>query len=230
MDARCDNEVVTPRIGKPVEVQALWLNALAIAGRRTPRWRDLFERGRATFVERFWDPQRAQLHDVIDCDHVAGTFDPTCRPNQIFAIGGLPIVILDGQRARAVVDTVERELSTPAGLRSLSPSDPRYRGRYIGGPLERDRSYHNGPVWPWLTCAFVDAWVRVRGGSEEAKRDAHAKFVAPLFDRLEVAGLGHLSEIYEGDPPHRPVGCPFQAWSVAQAIECERLTMLRALE
>jgi glycogen debranching enzyme len=204
-----------------VEIQALWLNALAIAGRRTPRWRDLFERARAAFAARFWDAAHAQLYDVIDCDHVAGAVDPSCRPNQLLAIGGLPLAILDGDRARAVVDTVEQRLWTPAGPRSLAPDDPRYRGRYAGGPAERDRVYHNGPIWPWLAGPFVEAWIRVRGNTDAAKRDARRRFVDPLRARLELYGLGHMSEICEGDPPFTPVGCPFQAWSLAELLRLD---------
>ena len=215
MDAKLGDEVITPRVGKPVEIQALWLNALAIAKRR-----ELFERGRAAFAERFWAGD--QLYDVVDVDHVPGAVDASCRPNQLFAIGGLPLQLVDGARARTIVDTVERTLWTPAGPRSLAPGDPRYRGRYVGGPGDRDRVYHNGPVWPWLAGAFVEAWLRVRGNSTEAKREARERFVEPLRRRLEIAGLGHLSEICEGDPPHRAVGCPFQAWSVAELLRLER--------
>jgi predicted glycogen debranching enzyme len=223
MDAKVGDEVCTPRIGKPVEVQALWCNALAIAGKRDPRWRELFERARGAFRAKFWDESRRQLHDVIDCDHVAGAVDSTCRPNQIFAIGGLPHALIEGERARAIVDTVESRLWTPAGPRSLAPDEPHYRGRYIGGPVERDRSYHNGPVWPWLAGAFVEAWVRVRGSSDDAKLEARRRFLEPLLARLDLAGLGHLSEICDGDPPWRPVGCPFQAWSLAEALRLERV-------
>ncbi|MGE5185330.1 MAG: amylo-alpha-1,6-glucosidase, partial [Acidobacteriota bacterium] len=225
MDAKVGGDVITPRTGKPVEVQALWLNALAIAGRKQPRWRDRFEQARASFSQRFWNEAARQLYDVIDCDHVAGTVDATCRPNQLLAIGGLPLQLLDGARARAVVDTVEAVLWTPAGPRSLAPDDPRYRGRYIGGPEHRDRSYHNGPVWPWLAGPFVEAWVRVRGATAEVKREARRRFLDPLLARLELAGFGHLSEICDGDPPHRPVGCPFQAWSVAEALRLERVVL-----
>ena len=222
MDAKLGDEVITPRIGKPVEIQALWLNALAIAGRRTPSWRTILERGLASFAVKFWDPTRNQLHDVVDCDHLAGTADPTCRPNQLFAIGGLPLPLVDGERARAVVDTVERELWTDAGPRTLATSDPRYRGRYIGGPASRDRAYHNGPVWPWLAGAFVDAWLRVRGNTPEARREARTRFLEPLLARTVA---GHLAEIYEGDPPHRAVGAPFQAWSVAELVRLDRGTL-----
>ncbi|HEX2685993.1 MAG TPA: amylo-alpha-1,6-glucosidase [Kofleriaceae bacterium] len=217
MDAKVGDDCITPRIGKPVEIQALWINALQIAGRT-----DLAARARAAF-DRFWDPERQQLHDVIDADHVRGTIDASCRPNQIFAIGGVPHPVLEGERARAVVDTVERVLWTPAGLRSLAPDDPRYHARYMGGPAERDRGYHNGAVWPWLAGPFIEAWVRVRGSTSDAKREARARFLAPLLARTELAGLDHLSEICDGDPPHRAAGCPFQAWSLAEAIRIDQL-------
>jgi predicted glycogen debranching enzyme len=218
MDAKIGHDVITPRIGKPVEIQALWINALAIAG-----FDEEAERATETFVARFWDEERGQLHDVVDCDHVRGTFDATCRPNQIFAIGGLPRSLLQNPQARSVVDVFERALWTPAGPRSIHPDDPRYVGRYSGGPGERDRCYHNGPVWPWLAGAFVEAWVRVRGSTAEAKREARRKFLEPMQERLEIAGLGHIAEICDGDPPHRPVGCPFQAWSVAELLRIEAL-------
>jgi len=218
MDAKIGGDVITPRIGKPVEIQALWINALVIAGHT-----DEARRATAMFDARFWDAERGQLHDVVDCDHQPGTHDATCRPNQIFAVGGLPIALIDGERAKSVVDVVERMLWTPAGPRSLAPGDPRYVGHYGGGPVERDRSYHNGPVWPWLAGAFVEAWVRVHGNSAETKQQALRKFVEPMRDRLTIAGLGHVAEICDGDAPHRPVGCPFQAWSVAELLRIEQL-------
>lgn len=212
MDAKIGDVVVTPRTGKPVEIQALWINALEIAGRDTTR-------ARAAFEERFWND--GMLHDVVDCDHIPGTADPTVRPNQIFAIGGLPHPVLEGDRARQVVERCFEELWTHAGPRSLSPADSRYRGRYLGGPLDRDRAYHNGPVWPWLAGAFIEAWVRVHGDKAEARR----RFFAPLVERLGIAGLGHLSEICDGDPPHDPCGCPFQAWSVAELVRLDRVVL-----
>jgi glycogen debranching enzyme len=205
MDAKVGDQVITPRVGKPVEIQALWLNARAIAG-------DDIGRARAAFEQRFWNG--SYLHDVIDVDHVAGTADPTLRPNQIFAVGGLPLALIDGERARAVVDTCFRELWTPAGPRSLAPSDPRYRGRYLGGPVDRDRSYHNGPVWPWLAGAFVEAWLRVYGDAAAARR----QFIEPLLARRQC---GHLPEICDGDAPHHPCGCPMQAWSLAELIRID---------
>nr|HEX4314603.1 amylo-alpha-1,6-glucosidase [Kofleriaceae bacterium] len=225
MDAKLGDWVVTPRIGKPVEIQALWINALAIAGRRTAKWRDLCEKARASFVERFWNHDAGQLYDVVDCDHSPGALDGACRPNQVFAIGGLPLAVLDGERAKRVVDAAFAALWTPAGPRSLAEGDPRYSPTYGGGAADRDRVYHNGPVWPWLVGPFVEAWVRVRGNTADAKRDARARFLDPLMTRLEIAGLGHIAEICEGGSPHTPVGCPFQAWSLAELIRLDRVVL-----
>jgi predicted glycogen debranching enzyme len=230
MDAKIGDWVVTPRIGKPVEVQALWLNALWIGHRlRLPseaRWLALHTRGRASFEDRFWNAAGGFLHDVIDCDHVPGKTDPSFRPNQIFAVGGLPVPLLDGARARAVVDAVEQRLLTPMGLRTLAPDDPSYNGRYEGGVLSRDAAYHQGTAWPWLLGPFAEAWVRVRGQTPAVKREAHQRFVLPLFERLDQAGIGHISEVASGDPPHLPGGSPFQAWSLGELMRLD-LDVLR---
>jgi len=218
MDAKVGDWVVTPRIGKPVEVQALWLNALGIAGARDARWRAVHARGRAAFVARFWDSERGALHDVVDVDHRPGTVDSAFRPNQILAAGGLPECLLPPAAARRVVDEVERKLWTPLGLRSLAPDEPGYAARYEGGVRERDGAYHQGTVWPWLLGPFVEAWVRARGGGGAAKRTARARFLAPLERHLGAAGLGHVSEIADAAPPHTPRGCPFQAWSVGETL------------
>jgi len=222
MDAKVGDWVVTPRIGKPVEVQALWLNALAFGGEEmSDQWKNLFERGRVSFESRFWNESGGYLYDVVDVDHQLGTADPAFRPNQIFAVGGLPIPLLEGGRARRVVDAVEERLLTPLGLRSLAPGEPGYVGRYQGGVLQRDGSYHQGTVWPWLMGAFVEAWVRVRGGAASVRKKAREKFLEPLYRQLDTAGVGHLPEIADGDAPHHPRGCPFQAWSVGEALRLE---------
>ena len=223
MDAKIGDWVVTPRIGKPVEVQALWLNALRIAGRRTPAWSDLYTRGRAAFEARFWDERRGCLVDVVDVDHVPGTSDPRFRPNQILAIGGLPAPILDGARARRVVDAVEARLLTPMGLRSLAPEEAGYAARYTGSPRERDAAYHQGTVWPWLIGPFIEAWVRVRGGTAECRREARARFLVPLLAYANDVGFGHLPEVADGDAPHHPGGCPAQAWSLGEVLRLDRL-------
>jgi glycogen debranching enzyme len=159
---------------------------------------------------------------VVDVEHSSGVADAACRPNQIFAAGGLPVTLLPLERARAVVDAVERELWTPLGLRSLARGEPGYVGHYQGGVRERDGAYHQGTVWPWLLGPFVEAWVKVRGGSAAAKAVARARFVVPLEAHLAEAGLGHVSEVADGDAPYLPRGCPFQAWSLAELIRLER--------
>jgi predicted glycogen debranching enzyme len=222
MDAKVGDWVVTPRIGKPVEIQALWLNAVRIGAGFDARWQEVYERGRRSFEARFWNEARRCLFDVVDVDHRPGTADAALRPNQIFAVGGLPFPILEGERARAVVDMVEAELSMPLGLRTLERSDPAYCPRYEGGIRERDGAYHQGTVWPWLIGAFVDAWVRVRGGTAEVRVEARERFLKPLLRHMSEAGLGHISEVADGDAPHNPGGCPFQAWSVGEAIRLDR--------
>ena len=218
MDAKVGDWVVTPRIGKPVEIQALWINALRIAGRRSARWAALASGAQATFLERFWNQERGFLFDVVDVDHRSGVNDMTLRPNQIFAVGGLPYPLLDGELARSVVDVVERQLWTPAGLRSLGPGEPGYIGRYGGDMRQRDGAYHQGTVWPWLIGAFVDAWLRVRGSSDDARREARTRFLVPLLRHYESSAPGHVAEIANGSAPHTPGGCPFQAWSVGEAL------------
>jgi predicted glycogen debranching enzyme len=218
MDAKVGDWVVTPRIGKPVEIQALWLNALRIGAMRSERWADLYTRARASFETRFWNEVLGCLHDVVDPNHEKGTVNGGFRPNQIFAVGGLPFPVLDGERARRVVDAVETRLQASIGLRSLAPGSVAYAPHYEGGVRERDGAYHQGTIWPWLLGAFIDAWVRVRGGTREAKRQARARFLAPLLAHLDEAGLDHVSEIVDAEPPHTPRGCPFQAWSVGEAI------------
>jgi predicted glycogen debranching enzyme len=218
MDAKVGDWVVTPRIGKPVEVQALWLNALWIGSQFSPQWKDLFDKGKASFEERFWNEAAGGLFDVIDCDHLSGSNDPSLRPNQIFAVGGLPLQLIKGERAARLVGTIEANLLTPVGLRSLAPKESAYVPHYEGGVAQRDGSYHQGTVWPWLIGAFVEAWLRVRGNTSEAKAEARGRFLPPLRDHLHEAGLNHISEIVDAEPPHTPKGCPFQAWSMGEYL------------
>lgn len=228
MDAKVGEWVVTPRIGKPVEIQALWLNALWIASgfaASEDRWKRLFVKGRDACLARFWDEGRGHLADIVDVDHQPGTADWSFRPNQILAIGGLPVPLLQGERARRVVEAVESRLWTPLGLRSLAPEEPGYVPRYQGGVRERDGAYHQGTVWPWLAGPFIEAWVRVRGGTKAAKEEARARFVAPLLAHLDAAGLGHVSEIADAVAPHTPRGCPFQAWSVGELLRVSLLVL-----
>lgn len=223
MDAKVGDFVVTPRTGKPVEVQALWINALRIGGQRSVEWKQLAEKAEVSFFQRFFNPDNGGLYDVIDVDHVEGTFDPKVRPNQILAVGGLPFPIVKGEAARKIVDLVESRLLTPMGLRTLDPDDPEYQPRYGGDARQRDGAYHQGTVWPWLMGSFVDAWLKTRPNSPDTLEEARARFFAPLLSHLHTAGIGHVSEIADGDPPHAPRGCPFQAWSLGELVRIDAL-------
>jgi len=221
MDAKVGDWVVTPRRGKPVEIQALWYNALCImkdlaqklgddTGQK--RYRNMAAVASWAFNRLFWNEKTGCLYDVVN----GGPPDASIRPNQIFAVS-LPHSMLSPERAKAVVEKVQEHLLTPYGLRSLAPSDPQYRGRYTGGPAERDGAYHQGTVWPWLMGPFITAYVKVNGDGETARRQA-AAWLAPLKDHLADGGLGHISEILDGDAPQRPCGCIAQAWSVAEIL------------
>ena len=227
MDARVDGREITPRIGKPVEIQALWINALAIAGARDARWIERQRTALASFNARFWNPSRGCLYDVIDVNHEAGTFDASLRPNQILAVGGLPMPLVTGARASSIVDVVERELLVPMGLRSLGRDEPGYAGVYGGDPRSRDGAYHQGTAWPWLLAAFGDAVRRVRP-ADRAGSDIE-QLVTTLEGHLAEAGLGHLPEVASGDAPHTPGGCPFQAWSLGTLFQLRRLVPAAAV-
>ncbi len=227
MDAKVGDWVVTPRRGKPVEIQALWLHALAQATRLDSAFGELRKRAQAAFQRRFWNPKRGMLFDVVDVEHAPGTVDAACRPNQIFAAGGLPIDLLSPEQARSVVDAVERELWTPLGLRSLERHHPDYHAHYSGGVRERDGAYHQGTVWPWLMGPFVEAWLKVRDSTAEAKAEARERFVAPLRHHLQQGGLGHVSELTDAEAPFLPRGCPFQAWSVGELLRLERVVLAK---
>jgi predicted glycogen debranching enzyme len=223
MDAKVGDRVITPRMGKPVEVQALWLNALGLAARHNPAWREPFDRGCAAFRARFWNEEQDGLYDVIDVDHQPGVCDATLRPNQVLAVGGLPIRLLEGDQARRVVQTVEDALWTPMGPRSLAPGEPGYVPHYVGSPSERDAAYHQGTVWPWVAGPFVEAWLNVRGNTPEAREKARELFLEPRLLRSDLVGLGHVPEIADAEPPFTGRGCPFQAWSLGEIMRLEKL-------
>ena len=221
MDAKVGDWVATPRRGKPVEIQALWYNALCIMEALAPkfgddagqkRYRNMAAMANWAFNRLFWNEKDNCLYDVVN----DGPPDASIRPNQIFAVS-LPYTMLSPDRARRVVEKVREHLLTPYGLRSLAPGDPQYRGRYRGGPVERDSAYHQGTVWPWLIGPFITAYVKVNGASDAARRQA-AEWLLPLQDHLSDAGLGHISEIFDGDLPQRSAGCVAQAWSVGEVL------------
>src|SRR5437667_3532279 len=220
-DAKVGDWVVTPRRGKPVEIQALWYNALCIMGDLAQkfgdyagqkRYRNMAAVASWAFNRLFWNEKTGCLYDVVN----GGPPDASIRPNQIFAVS-LTHSMLSLEHAKSVVEKVQEHLLTPYGLGSLAPSDPQYRGRYTGGPAERDGAYHQGTVWPWLMGPFITAYIKVNGDNEAARRQA-AAWLAPLKDHLADRGLGHISEILDGDRPDRPCGCIAQAWSVAEIL------------
>ena len=211
MDAKYGDTVVTPRHGKPVEIQALWINALRSAGQWTDRFASL-ERTATASLAQFHDPATGGLADVL---RPSGIQDRSVRPNQIFAVGGLPFQVVHGPAAAAIVDLVEARLLTPMGLRTLDPADPAYCPRYEGDVVQRDSAYHQGTVWPWLMGAYVQAALRVRGPSAIA--DLRAQCLAPLLAHLD-ANCGHVCEVANGTAPHTPGGCPAQAWSLGELI------------
>ena len=224
MDAKVGDWVVTPRQGKPVEINTLWYNALRIAehlaghfsGAALEReFRTQADRVEEEFARLFWNPSAKCLFDVID----GKRRDAAIRPNQIFALS-LPFPLLDGEKARQVFAAVDRHLFTPCGLRSLSPADPAYRSRYLGSPWERDGAYHQGIVWGWLIGPFITALVRLHG--EEGRVRAR-RIVADFETHLGEAGLGTISEIFDSESHFAPRGCIAQAWSVAELLRayCE---------
>jgi glycogen debranching enzyme len=222
MDARSDGREVTPRIGKPVEIQALWYNALLVGAKWDANWAPLAHLCRTSFVTKFPDPATGGLVDVVDENHVTGEHNRQVRPNQIFAVGGLPEALLDGPLATGVVELTHRELWTPMGLRTLSPRDPEYCPTYNGNRIERDARYHQGTVWAWLAGPFIEACLRVRPGREGAQI-AEADYLRPLEFHLRGLGLGHITEVADGDHPHARGGCPAQAWSLGEYLRVRRL-------
>lgn len=220
MDAKVGDWVVTPRHGKPVEIQALWYNALRVMEDLTGRFDELnakqeyaamANKARASFNELFWNEQAGCLYDVVNGD----LRDASIRPNQVIAIS-LSNTMVPTERAASILRVVERELLTPRGLRTLSPSDPNYIGRYEGGPGTRDGAYHQGTVWPWLMGSYITAYARTFGPA--AGRRFGTMWLKNFQDHLNEACLGQVSEIFDGDAPHTPRGCVAQAWSVAELL------------
>jgi predicted glycogen debranching enzyme len=221
MDAKIDDFVVTPRNGKAVEINALWYwaldtlsgiaNLLGKRGEQT-QYANMAEAVKSVFSKTFWNAEANSLFDRIE----NGTPDSSVRPNQIIAVA-LPESLLSAEREKAIVRRVESELLTPYGLRTLSPHDPRYHGRYDGDQKRRDLAYHQGPAWPWLLGQFVTAYVRTSDTMNSARETAK-KFLRPFQIHLREAGLGSISELFDGDPPYYPRGCIAQAWSVAEIL------------
>ena len=223
MDAVADGQPVTPRGGKAVEVQTLWYNALRImevlASKfkekgEAEKYADIAEKAKESFVEKFWNAEKNYLFDVVNENEK----DSSLRPNQIIAVA-LDFTMLDKTKSERIVDVVQRELLTPYGLRTLARSDPKYVGVYVGDRRSRDKAYHNGTVWPWLLGPFTKAYLKTKGYADFRREYALKNFLLPLFtEQIFKAGLGVISEIFDGDPPHTPRGCIAQAWSIAEPL------------
>jgi predicted glycogen debranching enzyme len=222
MDAKVGDWVVTPRRGKPVEINALWFNALRLMTDWLARtgdpegakqMADAAERVMASFNKRFWNERAGCLYDVVDPD------DDAVRPNQLFAIS-LPNPVLDPKKWKPVLDVVERELITPVGLRSLSPRHPDYKHTYRGDLLARDAAYHQGTVWSWLIGPYVDALLRVRPGDLDGAR----RSLQGLIDGIGAHCIGTISEVFDADAPYLPGGCVAQAWGVAELLRALVIT------
>jgi len=224
MDAVVNGKPVTPRIGYPVEINALWYNAVCfslqvakIAGDKkfVKEWSDIPELTKKSFVYTFWDSKKGYLADYVNGDFK----DWSVRPNQVFA-ASLHFSPINEEISKSLIDTVIKELLTPKGLRTLAPKNPAYIGIYEGDQNSRDLAYHQGTVWPWLLEHFSEAYLKIHGNSG-------VSFIKKLYKGFEedmtVHGIGTISEIYDGDPPHRPEGAISQAWSVAALLRMRRL-------
>lgn len=223
MDVKVGNWVVTPRHGKPVEINALWYNALRILADfaeklnnpgLAQKYRELAEDTKTRFQQTFWSHQHGYLYDCVRGEYQ----DAALRPNQVIALA-LPYPLLPDNQAREVLEKVEEALLTPYGLRTLAPRSAGYAGRYGGDQVARDGAYHQGTVWPWLLGPYISAYFALHGVSAEAKQYVR-DLLAPLRQHLGKAGLGSISEIFDGDIPHAPRGCIAQAWSVAEILRC----------
>jgi len=223
MDTAIDGEPVTPRTGKAVEIQALWYNTAKIMEllatkfeeREGPKkYAQTAEKARKSFTEKFWNPEKNCLLDVVS-EHGK---DDSLRPNQIIAVA-LDFTAFDCGTNEKIVDTVHSELLTPYGLRTLAKNDSKYIGVYTGDRRSRDGAYHNGTVWPWLLGPFTKAFLKTKGYAEYRREFALRNFLMPLFAEQTLrAGIGTLSEIFDGEPPHTPRGCIAQAWSIAEPL------------
>ena len=228
MDAKFEGVAFTPRCGKAVEVNALWYNALCLLAQYHPgqdtenaeQYKSMADKVRAGFCGLFWNKSKGYLNDCILPD---GSVDDSLRPNQIFAVS-LAFSPLSVSQQKSVVKAVQKHLLTPYGLRTLNVQNSRYQGMYTGPQRQRDEAYHQGTVWSFLLGPFVESFLKVNGFSRKSRKKA-AEFIQPLLRHLaEDSCLGSVSEIFDGDMPHKPRGCIAQAWSVAELIRVYQLT------
>ena len=226
MDAKVNGVVITPRRGKPVEINALWYAALTSIEAWSVRlstdathYSQLRTQIRQNFAARFWNEETGYLYDVVDVDGVSGQNDASLRPNQLFA-ASLTHELLSEEQVTSMFQHVTNSLLTPLGLRSLSPSDPAYHNHFNGGPVERDSAYHQGTVWSWLIGPYVDVYLRIHNDKSTLQ-----PLLQPLIEQLWATCLGTISEVAEPESPFTPGGCYAQAWSVAELLRCWHLSI-----
>lgn len=229
MDVKVRGRELTSRRGKTCEINALWYNALLQAsamgeqlGKDTSAFYEIAELTKENFEGAFWNGDKGCLYDCIPCPENPDDTEPACpkdasvRPNQVLAVS-LPFTMLPSASEKSIMQVVKDELLTPYGLRTLSPSDPFYMGVYRGDAEGRDTAYHNGTVWPWLLGPYITAYIKVNGHSNKS-RDEMRSLLKGMEVHLEKAGIGTISEVFDGDTPHRPGGTISQAWSVAEIL------------
>ena len=225
MDTQYNGQCFTPRPGAAVEINALWHSVLKrIAARlkkddpvRAKRYTELAKKVAKALCTMFWNDQDKCLYDYV----WQGKPNADIRPNQIFAVS-LPHSPLNKKQQKSVVQTVQRHLLTPFGLRTLSADNPKYRPHYTGDLFSRDSAYHQGTVWAWLIGPFVEAHLKVYNFSSKARKEAR-QMIQPLFEHLDQAGVGFISEVFDADPPYTPRGCIAQAWSVSELLRAYAL-------
>ena len=229
MDVKVRGRELTSRRGKTCEINALWYNALLQAsamgeqlGKDTSAFYEIAELTKENFEGAFWNGDKGCLYDCIPCPENPDDTEPACpkdasvRPNQVLAVS-LPFTMLPSASEKSIMQVVKDELLTPYGLRTLSPSDPFYMGVYRGDAEGRDTAYHNGTVWPWLLGPYITAYIKVNRHSSRS-RDEMRNLLKGIEVHLEEAGIGTISEVFDGDTPHRPGGTISQAWSVAEVL------------
>jgi predicted glycogen debranching enzyme len=224
MDAVVHGKPVTPRNGYPVEISALWYNAVCFSLEAAKHakdvdfineWKDIPALIKKSFNDTFWNDKKGYLADYVNGDYK----DWSVRPNMVFATS-LPYSPLNDDRKKSILDVVQRELLTPKGLRTLAPNHPDYKGLYEGGQAERDSAYHQGTVWPWLLGHFVEGYLKIH---EMSGLSLCEELYKGFEEDMRNYGIGTIPEIYDGDPPHRPKGAISQAWSVAEILRIKQL-------
>jgi predicted glycogen debranching enzyme len=232
MDAKIGDYVVTPRMGKPVEIQALWINALSILEQlnltSNSNLKSLLTHAKESFINKFWSNGDRYLADVVDTNFEVGRRDDSLRPNQLFATGGLPFPVVSTEQAQSVVKIVIEKLFTPGGLRTLSPDCRGYIGHYVGDQPRRDLAYHQGTAWPWLVGALADSYLYAFGDTAETRKKINSDLLQPVLNHFGITlPNASINEVSDGASPFTAKGAPFQAWSVGEMLRVWQKVSMR---